>query len=358
MLYRTARMTLALAAVVALAPIAGPPSRADDAPEIVTVTSPLVPWIGTRDRALPGSIETMRQAPATLDSFSAFVTALAGGDTKTALALQADLAYQLTRASFQGKDYLVAMDNSGAGLGPTVVLNPAATRELILEAPHATFELGSGEQATLLMARLGARAALIAGAHRCASKTASTCDGETAVCGTLAAYLDSDAAHADSSRFQAAHVALADSFPEAVVISLHGKRPDTTGARPEIIMSSGIDAPDPDHATAATQLRLALADFFQRPGAIINCNWPADDQFQHRPLCGYTNIQGRFVNKDTDVCHDSTKTGTGLFIHLEQNWPMLIPFHNDWPTIDTYAYYDALAEALTKVERIKPVAGK
>jgi hypothetical protein len=34
---------------------------------------------------------------------------------------------------------------------------------------------------------------------------------------------------------------------------------------------------------------------------------------------------------------------------------MLIPFHNDWPTIDEDPYFDALVEAFLKVERIRPV---
>ncbi|MCP4410220.1 MAG: hypothetical protein GY807_21245, partial [Gammaproteobacteria bacterium] len=195
-------------------------ASADDVtpPTVHTVTSPLIPWIGTRDRALPNSIDTMRQSEATLAAFRRFAATLISGNTDTALGLQGKAGYQIYRAPFAGKDYLAAMDESGAGLGPTLIVNPAATRELILEAPHASFELGSGEQAALLMVRLGARAALIAGAHRCASRTASTCDGETSVCGTLEAYRNSDTAHAAFSRFQAAHKALADAFPEAVVI--------------------------------------------------------------------------------------------------------------------------------------------
>ncbi|WP_421724511.1 hypothetical protein [Bauldia sp.] len=334
------------------------PAHADDAPPtVVTVTSPLIPWIGTRDRALPGSIDTMRQPEATLTDFRRFAEAFVAGDTETALGLQGKINYQITAAAFEGQTYFVAMDESGAGIGPTLVLNPAATRELILEAPHASFELGSGEQGALLMARLGARATLIGGAHRCASRTPSTCDGRTGVCGTLEAYRDSDAAHAIFSRFQVAHEVLVDAHPQAVVISLHGKAVDTKGARTEVIASNGIEKnSDPDHATAATQLRLALADHFPRPGALVSCNWPADQSFDYRTLCGTTNIQGRYVNKDPDICSAGTTTGTGLFIHLEQDWPMLTPFHNNWPTIDDDTYFNALAAALEKVERIKPVA--
>lgn len=121
-------------------------------------------------------------------------------------------------------------------------------------------------------------------------------------------------------------------------------------------MSNGIVSEDPAHETAATQLRLALNDYFNRPGSIISCNLPSDDHFEHRPLCGFTNIQGRYVNKDEDVCQGDTKTGTGLFIHFEQDWPMLLPFHADWPTIDENPYFTGLVEAFKKVDRIKPVA--
>lgn len=106
-------------------------------PQVVTVTSPLVPWIGTHDRALPGSIETMRQSQPTLDQFIRFATEPASDRTEAALAEQGKAGYRIYRAPYKGKDYLVAMDESGAGIGPTLVLNPAATRELFLEAPHA-----------------------------------------------------------------------------------------------------------------------------------------------------------------------------------------------------------------------------
>lgn len=65
--------------------------------QIVIVTGPLVPWISTRDRALPSSIETMRQSEPTLDQFAHFVTELVNGQTEEALKLQAKVTIRSIR---------------------------------------------------------------------------------------------------------------------------------------------------------------------------------------------------------------------------------------------------------------------
>jgi hypothetical protein len=83
---------------------------------------------------------------------------------------------------------IVASDDSGSGRDPTIVINTSPTRDIILEAPHVPFDVGTGEEAVLLLRDLNGDAALISGAHRCASKSFTACDGKTTVCGTSEGY--------------------------------------------------------------------------------------------------------------------------------------------------------------------------
>jgi hypothetical protein len=73
-------------------------------------------------------------------------------------------------------------------------------------------------------------------------------------------------------------------------------------------------------------------------GAVVSCNYRADDVFNYRKLCGHTNVQGRHVNGGTDTCHQSVDRGTGRFVHLEQDWHVLRAYSawgrlydSDWP---------------------------
>jgi hypothetical protein len=117
-------------------------------------------------------------------------------------------------------------DDSNTGRGPTLVVNTSAGKDVIVEAPHVPFEPGTGEQAVTLVRDLGGRAALVSGAHRCASRSFTNCDGKTAVCGSLEGYRDSDAGHNTATFFNAAHVAFVERWKQSIVVSLHGMRED------------------------------------------------------------------------------------------------------------------------------------
>jgi hypothetical protein len=218
------------------------------------------------------------------------------------------------------------------------------------------FEPGTGEQAIVFLNQLGGRAAIISGAHRCASRTFTACDGTTEVCaGTSQAYRDSDAGHNVDTLYHAAHVLLAAHWPASVVMSLHGMKEDNEGVRTSLIISNGIRAQDSARQTPATKFRVAMTARINEPGAVVSCNLRADDIYKARRLCGYTNVQGRHVNGDDDACRGSVDQGTGRFIHLEQDWNVLRPYSQNWQRIGSYRYGRAFIRALAEV--LPPVRG-
>lgn len=165
--------------------------------------------------------------------------------------------------------------------------------------------------------------------------TFSACDGRTEVCsGSLQAYRDSDAGHNLNNLFHAAHLALANRWPNSVVISLHGMKEDSEGVKTSLIVSNGARAADVEQKTAATKFRSAVAQMIGEAGMVVSCNVPADSIYNYRPLCGYTNVQGRHVNGDDNACHGSVEVGTGRFIHMEQDWSILQRYAEGWSGID------------------------
>ena len=104
--------------------------------------------------------------------------------------------YLLVMIREGGRTFVVASDDSQTGRDPTVIMNLIPRRDFIVGAPHVPFEPGTGEQAAIFLGDLAGRAAIIAGAYRCASRSFTACDGTTDVCGgTAERFRDSDAGH-------------------------------------------------------------------------------------------------------------------------------------------------------------------
>lgn len=314
------------------------------------VNVPLVSWVSSRQHAAPETLLNFETDQIRMTSFSVFTNALATGNWQQARDLAVQLTYQVVALKEANKWFIIASDASTTGRDPTIVININARRDLILQAPHVPFEQGTAEQSVILLRDLGGRAAIISGAHRCASKTFTTCDGQTAVCGgTLQGYRDSDVGHNVNSLFHAAHVALASRWPNSIVVSLHGMREDNEGVRTSLIVSNGIRADDVERGTAATRFRVALGQSIRRPGTVVTCNLPSDAVHGFRKLCGYTNVQGRHINGDTDACRESVDRGTGRFIHVEQDWSVLGPYAQNWSRISQHLYNGAIVRALSVV---------
>ncbi len=212
-------------------------------------------------------------------------------------------------------DQVTIFEPAQTGLGhPVILLREDAAQEVVLQAPHAWFEFGTRDEARILFEGLGARAALISGVHRCAADGAVACDGRSTVCepdgAPAAAYRISDVAHNDQTLFHAAHTALADAFPTAWMISLHGM----TGAG--FSLSTGVSGPV-EPASLLARFAGALQQEFPAE-RVSTCNdYPGAD-FETR-LCGRTNVQGRYLNGADQVCTQSASTSSGRFLHLEQS---------------------------------------
>src|SRR5262245_46418387 len=225
---------------------------------IVVVEVPLVAWTTSRDHALPNTLADFAASEERLGQFRAFAAALSTADWTKAHEPAATVGYQVVAVNEAGLWYVVASDGSTAVRGPTIVVGTRPQREVLLEAPHVPFERGTIEQAVTLLRDLRARAAIVSGAHRCASRSYTSCDGKTAVRGSLEPYRDSDAGHNTKTLFNVAHTTFADLWSRAIVVSLHGMNEDP-GAATQMIISNGIHGKDKTQETPATKLRLALA---------------------------------------------------------------------------------------------------
>ena len=311
---------------------------------------PLVAWVGSRDHAPPDSLDNFIEPPDRLAQFQKLAEALSAFDWSSAATLAKQLNYQLAAIYDDEQWFVVASDDSKSGRGPVVIVNTTPRTDVIFEAPHVPFEPGTGEEALVLMRALKGRAVLVGGAHRCASRTFATCSGQTAVCGQREDYRNSDVGHNPETLFNVAHVAFSNAWPKSVVVSLHGMMEDNVGVKTRIIISNGIRGEDRGQATPATRLRLALDGRFGDPGSLADCNYPADEAFDYRKLCGFTNVQGREVNGSADTCQQSVNSGTGRFIHLEQDWSVLRPYAHRWVHVfddpEAAALRDAFAGVL------------
>jgi hypothetical protein len=336
-----ATFLMALTSVVFAQSGRPPPDR------MPTVPGPLASWVGTRPHLGPDSIESFSTPPQRLNAFDGFVRALASQDWTSARRLASGLNYVVAAIDEGGSWFVVAYDPTGRDA--TIVLNLSPDRDVIFQAPHVPFEAGTAQQAVLLLRSVRGRAALIAGAHRCASRRFAGCSGTTDVCGRREPYRDSDVGHYTETLFHTAHRALAMRWLRSVSVSLHGMREDSDGTKTSLIVSSGAHGADSQGVLPATRLRAYLGQLPLSPGTVVSCNLPSDEVFGYRKLCGFTNVQGRLVNGSADICSTSTEAATGRFVHLEQDWSVLRPYAEDWQNIGRYPLSGNLPAAFSAV---------
>lgn len=322
-------------------------------PNIINV--PLVAWVAQQDRAMPDSFHDFSFPREQAMSFQEMVAAIAQQEWEVATSLAGNIGYEIVSIP-NGAGFLVAaVDRSHTGQNPTIVVNTNAELKLIVGAPHASFETGTAEQAAIIVSDIGARAAVVAGAHRCAARKFVECDGRTSVCGSIESYRTSDVAHNPDSLFHHAHVVLTDIWPDDIVMSLHGMREDKDGVRTSIILSHGYKSESDSGNSTSTLLRFALATRFGSDGQVVSCDLAEDSQYQARRLCGYTNVQGRHVNQDEDVCVGSAESGSDLFVHIEQDWSILRAFDREWGSSERNEiiqdFLAAVRETVPRIER-------
>jgi len=337
----------ALGAIALLTIASAPTARSQVVPSLDT---PLPAWVAARSHAAPNTLPDFATPTERARVFGTMLQSLLERNWPQAATLARSISYRLVMVRDGTHTFIAASDESGTGRDPSIILNLDSRRDVIVGAPHMPFEPGTGEQAAIFLRDLAGRAAIISGAHRCASRSFTRCDGKTEVCGGgLQDYRSSDPGHNVETLYHLAHVVFASRWPNAVVISLHGMREDTEGVRTSIIISNGVRATDANLQTPATRLRQALGTTIAQSGLIVSCNFPGDATFKFRPLCGYTNVQGRYVNGGSDACRASGEQGAGRFIHIEQDWNVLGPYAERWGQIASHPYNRAYINALATI---------
>ena len=260
--------------------------------------------------------------------------ALFSGNYQTAADLGAPLNYNVIRFTDTGRNrtYYILVERTNAenapinGLG-TYVFNPAACRNLSFQAPHAGGDENTLPEAATLFADLNATALLVAGTHRCANSAASTCDGNSTVCGDNVFHI-SDVAHYTQNYFEPAHEEILKTIPGLITVAVHGEGVHL----PDAIISNGTCFAYPS-PSAATLLSNEYNQLFQQLGVPLSSG-TCDEGAASTTLCAETDVQGRYSNNSATLCNCGSPTvsacSTNLccarnvtfpeeFVHLEQD---------------------------------------
>lgn len=241
--------------------------------------------------------------------------------------------YSLVDTGLGNRQYYVVREiaDPGAagfkGLG-TYVVDPGATRNILILNSHPIFD----ENSWLIARRFfeQSRGVLLGmnGVHRCNSTTNTTCDGTFTGCSTTG-YKISDAAHSDTHPFFAVYEFVAQALEVRHVIELH-----QMGDGSEPVASLATDGTTANTTTGLShrlRQRLTGNGLF----TVASCNTAADDGLG-LGYCGQTNLGGRLLNgvAARAACTDDAVTASGRFLQVE----------NRSVVIDTY--YQTLIDAL------------
>ncbi|MEM9685170.1 MAG: hypothetical protein AAF942_18000, partial [Pseudomonadota bacterium] len=186
--------------------------------------------------------------------FTAALAAVVSGDMAGARE-QADAAgYEIVEKTEDGRGYAILFEENGAGIGPTVAIALNPVRDAVIQAPHPVVDRYTNRQAVVLFLRLGARALILAGANRCASKESSPCSGQTRVCGDgRNPYRTSDPAHNTATLFHTAHLYFSDAWPKSIAVQPHGFR--NPGNSVWFVLSDGTKEKRPGDPTLTGRVR-------------------------------------------------------------------------------------------------------
>lgn len=327
------------------------PARAAPPEGLPQVSEPLAAWLHARTRPGPGSIDSLfgdfgRAAP-----FRAMLRAAVAGDW-AALPSAARNAHYKAFVLIENTGWFLVLDDAAAGLGPTVILAPDARRDLIAEAPHPVIDGETDIEAAVFMTYLGGRAAIVAGANRCAAARESSCDGTTSVCKAWgkAAYRDSDVAHNHETLFHAAHEELSAHWPASVVFSIHGFAKRKSAPDTWIVISDGGKEEGGDAGGPTRRLRDSLRRGLNGGDVrAVACDDADDRRFGYPHLCAATNVQGRHLNGSADPCRQNVARGKGRFIHIEQTRDIRDAFATSWRAPNDNVIAKAVLDAVGTV---------
>jgi hypothetical protein len=171
-------------------------ATADAAPPVDVATADAAPPIPACSSTITALLtDTLVNAPAkssnkyqqlttqTATELRAALKAFWADDLETAVASASAASYTLCREG----DVTLWRSTAGAGHATLASRTGGAPRPVVVGVPHPLFELNTPQEGLDAFTKLKARALVVAGAHRCASSTSSSCSGTTGVCGTAGA---------------------------------------------------------------------------------------------------------------------------------------------------------------------------
>lgn len=167
------------------------------------------------------------------------------------------------------------------------VFRLGAARDLVLQAPHAFYDLGSGLIQSRLFDQFPVRAAFFNSAHRYGGPGIAKEDRQKPT---------PDLAHRAHSLFQAATIGTAEAMDNPLIVQIHGFRSRNGESA---VLSSG-PALQPNQIFQGLQHRLNL---------ILSDHGPVVSAAARPELAALSNVQGRILSS------------TSAFLHLELSKP-------------------------------------
>lgn len=224
------------------------------------------------------------------------------------------------------REYVLLQEKSPqqAGWG-LYVFDLTSKNPLVIQAPHTVADLRTELEAVDAFLQTGARAFLMAGAHRRANKKETPCtkpasannpDSDTTD------YPESDVAHNTATMFQTVHETLVINNPNTVAVQFHGMT--DRDVCPNVFMSSGTRTVTSNSKKLFECMTKNNVEAGIYEGKKDGC-----------PLGASTNVQGRFSNGErNDPCGKSVKTAPepGNFIHIEQE-PAIRRTRESWKPV-------------------------
>jgi hypothetical protein len=265
------------------------------------------------------SLAAMPSIAAIEKDFKAALEAVVDGDLAAARKAAAGAGYVAVESRQFGRRYTILLERDGAGIGPAIAVAASPVRDAVLQAPHSLKDAQTDRQAVILFFRLGARALILSGAHRCAAREASSCSGKTRVCGGgRGSYRTSDAAHNSDMLFHVAHRFFSRRWPRSVAVQFHGFR--NVQSPVWFVISDGSKERRPVRRKLAERVRDSIRDTLGRDDRAVSCQDIDDRSITTRWLCATTTVQGRELNNSPDICRVPAERSSGRFLHIEQTY--------------------------------------
>jgi len=260
--------------------------------------------------------ETMSDAQ--IAAVTAATQALIANDLATAKAQAAGAGYSIAPLRFPTECLWTLIPGLTTPAGhATLIVRPRYQYDLALEAPHVPTDLHTDQEVALLFDIVGAHAAIIEGASRCAVSTPSGCHANTQ-CETDGTAVQSDVAHAVANAFQGMHVGIALTpggtraiqFHANLELSLNGDATISDGQRS-----------DDSHTTASFASELASETGLDIRDCEDSVHPPTAAEY-----CGDGNAQGLASNGAANSCTANAVSASQLFFHVEQDGQDLVDY--------------------------------